>query len=587
MDVVDEEEEEKQGKEASSEKDVVNVNEQLGRNGCADVYYVRSAFTGLATRGRCFAAAGFITQNNHCHMTLNLKNKNREGEDVFKQRLRDCFIMTVPIRSWFYIPDFAALVDLFSQLPFEAFQLIKTQIEVIPCKICGDKSSGIHYGVITCEGCKGFFRRSQQNNAMYSCSRQRNCLIDRTNRNRCQHCRLQKCLALGMSRDAVKFGRMSKKQRDILYAEVQRHKQTIECAELAAPEESNNMVGHSPSYRRGSSTATSDLDITTLPGLFFDLPGDDGDYLHMLSGSAGSSSSSQSSPEPTNYGDANQSLNDDYLLLQNSGLFSHAILNPLPEGCSLLDIERITQSVVKSHIETSQYSTEELKRMAWNLYSQEEMRSYQKKSAEAMWQQCSILITNAIQYVVEFAKRISGFMDLCQNDQIILLKAGCMDVLLIRMCRAYNPINNTLLFDGKFATAQLFKGLGCDDLVNSVFDLAKSLSRIQMTDEEMALFSAAVLLSPDRPWLTDVQKIQKLQEKVYVALQHCLQREGTSEEKLAKMVSKLPVMKSICKLHIDKLDFFRLVHPETAYSFPPLYREVFGSEITFPDSTEG
>lgn len=37
---------------------------------------------------------------------------------------------------------------------------------------------------------------------------------------------------------------------------------------------------------------------------------------------------------------------------------------------------------------------------------------------------------------------------------------------------------------------------GCDDLVNAVFDLAKSLSRIQMSDEEIALFSAAVLLSP-------------------------------------------------------------------------------------------
>lgn len=35
-----------------------------------------------------------------------------------------------------------------------------------------------------------------------------------------------------------------------------------------------------------------------------------------------------------------------------------------------------------------------------------------------------------------------------------------MDVLLIRMCRAYNLINNTLLFDGKFATPQLFKALG-------------------------------------------------------------------------------------------------------------------------------
>lgn len=44
-----------------------------------------------------------------------------------------------------------------------------------------------------------------------------------------------------------------------------------------------------------------------------------------------------------------------------------------------------------------------------------------------MWQLCAVKITEAIQYVVEFAKRIDGFMDLCQNDQIVLLKAGERD----------------------------------------------------------------------------------------------------------------------------------------------------------------
>ncbi|XP_029541941.1 nuclear receptor ROR-beta-like isoform X2 [Oncorhynchus nerka] len=385
---------------------------------------------------------------------------------------------------------------------------------------------------------------------------------------------------------------MSKKQRDSLYAEVQKHQASQELT--AAREEGGEVGGHSRAYSRGSSAALSDLDDITLPdGLLCDLPltpeGAEREFcnLEMMGGSGGSSSSSQSSPEQNrlDFGDSNHHIKHEYQLLHESGLFTHALLNPLPEGFSMLEIERITASVVKSHIETSQHGSEELKRLIWSLYTPEETRSFQSKSAEVMWQQCAIHLTNAIQYVVEFAKRITGFLDLCQNDQVILLKAGCLDVLLIRMCRAYNPINNTILFDSKFASAQTFKALGCDDLVGAVFDLAKSLSCMQLSEEEMALFSASVLLSPDRPWLTDRQQVQKLQEKVYLALQHCLHRGGSSEEKLAKMVSKLPMMKSICNLHIDKLEFFRLLHPETAFNFPPLYREVFSSEITFPDST--
>lgn len=39
----------------------------------------------------------------------------------------------------------------------------------------------------------------------------------------------------------------------------------------------------------------------------------------------------------------------------------------------------------------------------------------------------------------------------------------------------------------------------------------------------------------DRPWLTEGQKVQKLQEKVYLALQHSLHKSGASDEKLDKV----------------------------------------------------
>jgi hypothetical protein len=68
------------------------------------------------------------------------------------------------------------------------------------CVVCGDKSSGCHYGVLSCEGCKGFFRRSlMQTNMQYTCQRKQECVINRVTRNRCQSCRLTKCLSVGMS----------------------------------------------------------------------------------------------------------------------------------------------------------------------------------------------------------------------------------------------------------------------------------------------------------------------------------------------------------------------------------------------------
>ncbi|EYB87805.1 hypothetical protein Y032_0257g412 [Ancylostoma ceylanicum] len=91
------------------------------------------------------------------------------------------------------------------------------------CQVCSDKASGFHYGVFACEGCKGFFRRSIQQKIQYRpCTRSQECLIVRNNRNRCQYCRLKKCIMVGMSRDAVRFGRVPKREKAKMVEEMQR-----------------------------------------------------------------------------------------------------------------------------------------------------------------------------------------------------------------------------------------------------------------------------------------------------------------------------------------------------------------------------
>ncbi|XP_012881199.1 PREDICTED: peroxisome proliferator-activated receptor alpha isoform X2 [Dipodomys ordii] len=79
----------------------------------------------------------------------------------------------------------------------------------IECRICGDKASGYHYGVHACEGCKLVYDRCD-----------RSCKIQKKNRNKCQYCRFHKCLSVGMSHNAIRFGRMPRSEKAKLKAEI-------------------------------------------------------------------------------------------------------------------------------------------------------------------------------------------------------------------------------------------------------------------------------------------------------------------------------------------------------------------------------
>ncbi|CAG2200032.1 unnamed protein product [Mytilus edulis] len=61
---------------------------------------------------------------------------------------------------------------------------------------------------------KGFFRRTVRQKLTYKpCANgdKKGCLIMRISRNRCQYCRMKKCLDAGMSHEAVRLGRCPRK----------------------------------------------------------------------------------------------------------------------------------------------------------------------------------------------------------------------------------------------------------------------------------------------------------------------------------------------------------------------------------------
>ncbi|XP_078667802.1 uncharacterized protein LOC144909609 isoform X1 [Branchiostoma floridae x Branchiostoma belcheri] len=71
------------------------------------------------------------------------------------------------------------------------------------CLVCGDKASGFHYGVYSCEGCKGFFRRSVTRGHVKACRWGNQCSMDLYTRRRCPECRLRSCKAAGMRPDCL------------------------------------------------------------------------------------------------------------------------------------------------------------------------------------------------------------------------------------------------------------------------------------------------------------------------------------------------------------------------------------------------
>nr|XP_046919321.1 ecdysone-induced protein 75B-like isoform X1 [Dermatophagoides farinae] len=357
------------------------------------------------------------------------------------------------------------------------------------CRVCGDKASGFHYGVHSCEGCKGFFRRSIQQKIQYRpCTKNQQCSILRINRNRCQYCRLKKCIAVGMSRDAVRFGRVPKREKAKILAAMQKvNAHSLEKALSVLLEDEQNLM--QSIIRAHEETC----DYTK-------------EKVAPLLETARSRPIYAQCPQMT------------------------CPLNPLPPQNSI---------------------------------------TLDANGTNRLMEDFSERFSPAIHGVVEFAKRIPGFSMLAQEDQVTLLKAGVFEVLLVRLaCMFDSQTNSMVCLNGlSLRRDSLHSASNARFLLDSMFEFAERLNSLRLTDQELGLFCAVVVIAPDRPGLRNVDLVQKINKRLEEVLQKAIATNhhqnfphNSSDSAAAaantlfvELTKKIPDLRTLNALHSDKL----------------------------------
>uniref|UniRef100_H3BHI5 Retinoid X receptor alpha n=1 Tax=Latimeria chalumnae TaxID=7897 RepID=H3BHI5_LATCH len=306
------------------------------------------------------------------------------------------------------------------------------------CAICGDRSSGKHYGVYSCEGCKGFFKRTVRKDLSYTCRDNKDCLIDKRQRNRCQYCRYQKCLAMGMKREVQQGSKKSKKQK------LDSHLQ--------------------------STVAPSD-----------ELP-----FLRLLRAEL------LGAPKKKNS-------------IGKVGLLGEPN-DPVTNICQAADKQLFT--------------------------------------------------------LVEWAKRIPHFSELPLDDQVILLRAGWNELLIASFShRSITVKDGILLATGLHVHRNSAHSAGVGAIFDRVLtELVSKMRDMQMDKTELGCLRAIVLFNPDSKGLSNPAEVEALREKVYASLEaYCKQRYPDQPGRFAKLLLRLPALRSIGLKCLEHLFFFKLI----------------------------
>ncbi|XP_074923149.1 nuclear receptor subfamily 2 group C member 1 isoform X3 [Chelonoidis abingdonii] len=463
------------------------------------------------------------------------------------------------------------------------------------CVVCGDKASGRHYGAVTCEGCKGFFKRSIRKNLVYSCRGAKDCVINKHHRNRCQYCRLQRCIAFGMKQDSVQCERKP--------IEVSREKSS-NCAasteKIYIRKDLRSPLAATPTFVTDNETARSTGLLES--GMFVNIhqsgikseptvlmtqdkvetcQGDLSTLANVVTSLANLSKSkdmSQSSAELSmieSLSNGDTSLSELHQEEQASSDVTRAFdtlakaLNPGENAACQSSAETVEANVHLIGGETSMNIVEiegpllSDAHVAFRLTMPSPMPEY--LNVHYICESASRLLFLSMHW----ARSIPSFQALGQDNSISLVKACWNELFTLGLAQCsqvmnvatiltafVNHLHGSLQQDklstdrGKLVMEHIFK----------LQEFCNSMVKLCLDGYEYAYLKAIVLFSPDHPGLENVIQIEKFQEKAYMEFQDYVTKAYPDDTyRLSRLLLRLPALRLMSATITEELFFAGLI----------------------------
>uniref|UniRef100_A0A3Q2Z907 Vitamin D receptor b n=1 Tax=Hippocampus comes TaxID=109280 RepID=A0A3Q2Z907_HIPCM len=386
------------------------------------------------------------------------------------------------------------------------------------CGVCGDKATGFHFNAMTCEGCKGFFRRSMKRKASFTCPFNGSCTITKDNRRHCQACRLKRCVDIGMMKEFILTDEEVQRKKDL----IQRRKD--EEAQREAEREA----------RRPRLTDEQSQVIATLVEAHHKTFDDSySDFCRFRVCVTFRSPTTTGSPFSQSV-DTKMNLNNLMMMYQEQG--------SSPDSS---EEEASSFSMLPHLADLVSYSIQKVIGFAKMIPG----FRYQLTAED----QIALLKSSAIEVIMLRSNQSFNLEDMSWS------------------CGA--P-------DFKYQISDVTKAGHTLELLEPLVKFQVGLKKLSLHEEEHVLLMAICLLSPDRPGVQDHARIEVLQDRLSETLQAYIQLNHPGGSLLyAKMIQKLADLRSLNEEHSKQYRSLSF-QPEHSMQLTPLVLEVFGSEVS-------